>query len=227
MQWVADVLVGAISIVRDFVAATWFSLILLAIYFVWRPARSRPGELRARRHTVIVYITVAVVALAAAMAQTIVAGEPHPPWYTDDFGNLLSADTFAHGRLSNPTHPLHRYFETLYILQTPRYASVYPPAQALLLAAAQRLLGLRVAGLWIASAAASCAIVWAVAAVAPIGIALLAGLLSAIHPAMMECAGGYPPGAIAGAGGALAIGGALRTQGDHRMRAAMAMGIGF
>ena len=223
MQWVADVLTATMILVSDLVAASWLSLILLAIV----PFIRRRAVPQAKIRPLVAYAVVAMVALIAAALRTVTVGEPRPPWYSDDFANVLSADTFVHGRLSNPPHPLHRYFEALYILQTPRYASVYPPGQGLLLAAAQRISGLRVAGLWLASAFASCAILWAVAAVVPLAIAFLAGLLCAVHPAIMEWSGAYHVGALAAAGGALAIGGALRLPTQQGAKAAAAMGIGI
>jgi hypothetical protein len=224
MQWVADALVATIAAATDWLAKSWLSIVLLLVILPF--ARRRAPKFGPLRPT-IVYPLVAVVALLAAMCQTIALGEPHPPWYSDDFGNVLTADTFARGRLSNPTHPLHRYFETLYVLQTPRYASMYPPGQALLLAGAQRVFGLRAVGLWLASAAACVAICWAVAAIVPLEIACVAGLLCAIHPTMMEWNGYYHVGALAAAAGALAIGGALRLSTQPRTAAALAMGSGI
>src|SRR5437667_11823160 len=116
MQWVADVLVSTIAAATDWLANSWLSIILLLLIIPFARRRvPRFGPLR----PAIAYPLVAVVALLAAMCQTVALGEPHPPSYSDDFGNVRTADTFARGRLSNPTHPLHRYFDTPTVRRTP------------------------------------------------------------------------------------------------------------
>ena len=55
------------------------------------------------------------------------------PLIHDEFSYLLGADTFFHGRLTNPTPPLAVALETIHTNMWPTYQSMYMPGPALLL----------------------------------------------------------------------------------------------
>jgi hypothetical protein len=75
------------------------------------------------------------------------------PFVDDELSDLLGADTFIHGRLANPPHPLSRFFDSPYVLQRPTYASMYPPGQSLVLALGEKLFGKPYYGVLISGAA--------------------------------------------------------------------------
>jgi hypothetical protein len=183
-------------------------------------------------------LSVAVVGLLAfgvALGLSLIRA-PLPRVH-DEFSYLLAADTFARGRLSNPTHPLWPYFETFHVLQTPRYASKYPPAQGLFLAAGQLLTGRPIAGAWLAVALGSAGVCWMLQGWTRPRWALLGGTLTALHHGVHGGIGGWGVsyswsqsfwgGGPAMLGGALVVGALPRLVRDPRRGDALLLGLGL
>jgi hypothetical protein len=99
----------------------------------------------------------------------------------DEFSYLLASDTFAHGRLTNPTPPLWRHFEAFYVLMQPTFASKYGAAQPLFMAFGQRFLGTPRAGILLSMALAAASLCWMLQAYLPADWALLGGLLAVVR----------------------------------------------
>ncbi len=183
---------------------------------------SQLEQFAGRRLAVIA--VVGALALAYGLARGALRGVP-VPFVQDEFCYLLTADTFASGRLTNPPHPLWKHFETMYINQQPTYAAKYFPAQGLMLAIGQRLFGHPILGVWISTALACAAICWMLQQwLSPLW-ALGASLLAMTALVTQYWNYGYFGGSLAALAGALLFGSVRRA--EVELRVADGLRLGF
>jgi len=155
--------------------------------------------------------------------------EPLPvPGIQDEFGYLLAADTFAHGRVTNPAHPLWKHFESMTIIQKPTYCSVFWPAQGAFLAIGQVLFNNPFWGVWLSCGLMCAAFCWALQGWMPPRWAFLGGVLAVARLGVFTYwANSYWGGAVAALGGAFVFGALPRLAKRSTVQDALLMGLGL
>lgn len=203
-----------LALVRPTLGSNWVS-------------KAEVGLSRLARRGVLSVAVVGITALTLRLA--VLPIEPIPePIVHDEFGYLLAADTFAHGRLTNPTHPMWVHFETFSILQKPTYQTFAPPAQGLVLALGKVVFGHPFWGIWLSAALMCAAITWMLQAWLSPEWALLGGALAILRYGVFGYwADSYWGGAVAAIGGALVLGALPRIKESQRIRDALLMGVGL
>jgi len=204
-----------------------FALVTLLVLLVPLRARIEPAARRFAERTG--WCMLLLFALPVVLRLALLPHFPVPtPGGADDYSYLLLADTLRHFRLANPMHPMHRFFETVFVLQEPAYASIYSPGQGLVLAIGWNLFGHPWAGVVLGVAAFCSLCYWMLRGWTSPGWALAGGLLAVCEfGPLNEWMNIYWGGAVTAAAGCLVFGSLPRLRQCWRQRDAVLLGLGL
>ena len=200
--------------VSPFVIATeWVFVGLMALFVVAAPlGLKRIAETIAdafkwlATHRVLAILFSGLLPVVLRVLLIGVQGAPKPSIH-DEFSHLLLMDTLVAGRLTNPTHPMWRHFETIHVIQKPTYNSMYLPGQAIFLAIGQWLFHNPWFGVILSVGLMCMAICWMMQGWLPVQWALYGTTLAALKIGVVGFwMNGYMGGAPAAIGGALVFG---------------------
>jgi hypothetical protein len=210
-------------------------LVLSVVGFsLWRSRHSTKQSLgriepifrRLARSRGISLLSLAALVLLIRALLIPIIGIPFPNW-NDEFSYLLAGNTFASGRLTNPTPPMWEHFESFQIVMHPTYMSMYTPGQGLILAAGL-VLGHPWVGVLVITAALCSVLCWMLQGWFPPEWALFGGVLAVLHLAILTYwMNSYWCPALAAIGGALVLGALPRLRRRPSVLNALALALGL
>ena len=170
-----------------------------------------------------------LAAVPILLRLALLAHSPVPiPRVADDFSYLLLGDTLAHFRLANPEHPMHLFFEGVFVLQHPSWSSIYPLGQGLALAFGELVFRLPWAGILLSVGALSALCYWMLRAWIALPWALAGGLIAALEfGPLSSWMNTYWGGAVSGIAGCLVFGALPRLHDRPQTKYAVVLGLGL
>jgi hypothetical protein len=179
-------------------------LVLVGLIVLWRRIVAGAHWLAVRPRLAMVLLAILPIALRLALL-------PHYPVPTpsgsDDFSYLLLGDTLRHLRFASPVHPMHEFFESIFVLQEPSYSSIFPLGQGFVLT-------LGWAGVLITGGAFCALVYWMLRAWTTPIWALLGGLLAVVEfGPLCSWMNDYWGGYLSACAGCLVFGALPRRQG--------------
>jgi hypothetical protein len=209
----------------------WVLILLFTLALVrYRPALLEKAELWLRKTSQHKKFWLAAFILGVILVRiSLLPWIPVPvPSVADEYSYLLAADTFAHGRLTNPASPMWVHLETFHINMQPTYQSMYPPAQGLALAVGQILTGLPWIGVLLSTALMCGAIYWMLLGWLPAPWAWLGGAFACARFGIFSYwMNTYWGGAVAALGGALVLGAYARFRTAPKIQTGLLLAAGL
>ncbi len=199
------------------------ALLLVGLLFAWAWSRNGFERLANRPHWCMLFIGLLPIALRLLLLPHC---PPPLPAGADDFSYVLLGDTLAHFRFANPTHPLHQFFESVFVLQQPTYSSIYPLGQGIFLALGKLLFGSFWAGVLISVGLFCASCYWMLRGWINPGWALTGGLLTVMEfGPLNQWTNSYWGGAVSATAGCLVFGALPRLRHQRRAYVALALGL--
>jgi len=178
-----------------------------------------------KKSTAVAIVFVAALATRAALLPIIPVPEPY---IHDEYSYLLQAKTFASGRVTNPSPAMGVHFETFHVNMWPSYQSMYPPAQALPMAAALVLHLAPWWGVWLSAGLMCAAVCWMLQGWMPPQWAFLGGLFCVLRLATYSYwTNSYLNPSVSVIGGALVLGALPRLRRTPTVSHALVLALGL